>query len=111
MYETDKIKYTIPASNHSYTPDFKLADNDYIEVKGRLLPSERKKHLLIQEQNPNIRIRFFFDKSGNFIYKGSKTTYADWADAHGFLWTDIKKGLPPEWLLATPKSVPTTEDS
>lgn len=68
------------------------------------MASERKKHLLIQEQNPNIRIRFFFDKSGNTIYKGSKTTYADWCDANGFEWTDIRKGLPKEWLVTPPKN-------
>jgi hypothetical protein len=99
VYETDKIRYTIPASNHSYCPDFKLGENDYIEVKGRLMPQERKKHLLIQEQHPEIRIRFFFDKSTNLIYKGSKTTYADWCDQHDFEYTDIKKGLPKSWLI------------
>lgn len=98
QYETDQIKYIVPASKHSYTPDFKLPDGSYIEVKGRLLASERKKHLLIQEQHPEIIIRFFFDKSSNKIYKGSPTTYADWADKHGFTWSDTKRGLPAEWI-------------
>lgn len=99
MYETDKIKYTVPASTHTYTPDLKLRDNVFIEVKGRLMPSERKKHLLIQAQHPEIEIMFFFDKSQNKIYKTSKTTYADWCDTNNFKWTDIKLGLPKEWLL------------
>lgn len=97
-YETDKIAYVVPASKHRYTPDFKLSENCYIEVKGRLLASERKKHLLIQEQHPEITIHFFFDKSQNKLYKGSPTTYADWCDKNNFKWTDIRRGLPPEWL-------------
>lgn len=109
-YETDKISYIVPASKHKYTPDFKLRENDYIEVKGRLLASERKKHLLIKEQHPEIIIRFFFDKSGNKLYKGSPTTYADWCEKNGFEWTDIRKGLPDEWLV-TQVSEPTNEGS
>jgi len=62
------------------------------------MPVERKKHLLMKEQNPDIEIKFFFDKSNNKIYKGSSTTYGDWATAHGFEWTDLKRGLPPEWI-------------
>lgn len=98
MYEQDKLEYTVPASKHKYTTDFKLRDGVYIEVKGRLLPSERKKHLLLQEQHPDVKIHFFFDKANNKIYKGSKKTYADWCDEHGFAWTDTRKGLPKEWM-------------
>ena len=97
-YEEDKIEYTVPASKHKYTTDFKLKDGVYIEVKGRLLPSERKKHLLLKEQHPEIEVRFFFDKSTNTLYKGSSTTYAEWAEKNGFLWTDSRRGLPKEWL-------------
>lgn len=97
-YETRKLDYVVPASKHKYLVDFELGPNDYIEVKGRLLPSERKKYLLVRECNPDITLRFFFDKSDNKIYKGSKTTYAMWAEENGFAWTDIKRGLPPEWL-------------
>lgn len=97
-YESQKLKYTMPASNHTYLTDFELGPNSYIEVKGRLLPAERKKYLLVRECNPQITLRFFFDKADNKIYKGSKTTYADWCDEHGIEWTDIKRGLPPEWL-------------
>lgn len=97
-YESTKLKYTMPASNHTYLTDFELGPNSYIEVKGRLLPSERKKYLLVRECNPEITLRFFFDKADNKLYKGSKTTYGMWADANGFQWTDSKLGLPSEWL-------------
>lgn len=97
-YETRKLDYVVPASKHKYLIDFELGPNDYIEVKGRLLPSERKKYLLVRECNPEITLRFFFDKSDNRIYKGSPTTYAAWCEANGFEWTDIKRGLPDSWI-------------
>lgn len=98
LYESTKLKYIIPASNHTYLTDFELGPNSYIEVKGRLLASERKKYLLVREHNPEITLRFFFDKADNKIYKGSPTTYAAWCEANGFSWTDSKRGIPPEWL-------------
>lgn len=100
VYESQKLKYTIPASKHSYLVDFELSPNVFIEVKGRLLPSERKKYLLVREHNPDITLHFFFDKATNPIYKGSPTSYSDWCDKHGFEWTDLKRGLPPEWITS-----------
>lgn len=109
-YECEKLKYTVPASNHKYTIDFKIGHKSYIEVKGYLKASERKKYLLVRECNPEITLRFFFDKADNKIYKGSPTTYGDWATANGFEWTDLSKGLPKEWIV-TQQSNTTAEDS
>lgn len=98
IYEPDKLSYIIPASNHKYCMDFQLSSTVYIEGKGRLLPAERKKHLLVKEQNPDIEIKFFFENADKPIYKGSPTSYGDWCDKHGFEWTDLKRGLPKEWV-------------
>lgn len=97
LYETDKLKYVVPESKHTYTTDFKIGEKSYIEVKGYLQASERKKYILVRDQNPDIKLRFFFDKSTNKIYKGSPTTYADWCEKNGFEYTDLKMGLPKEW--------------
>ena len=97
LYESTKLPYVIPASNHKYLTDFEIGPHSYIEVKGRLLPSERKKYLLVRQHNPDITLRFFFDKSDNKIYKGSKTTYADWCTENGFEYTDKKSGWPADW--------------
>lgn len=110
QYETNKLEYIVPASKHKYLTDFKLAENSYIEVKGRLTASDRKKYILVRDQHPEIILRFFFDKSDNKLYKGSPTTYSAWCEANNFEWTDLKKGLPKEWLV-TPKSNPTPEGS
>ena len=98
VYERDKLDYVVPATKHKYTPDFKLKKNVFIEGKGRLLPSERKKHILVKEQNPDIEIKFFFDNADKPIYKGSPTTYGMWCEKYGFEYTDLRKGLPESWL-------------
>jgi hypothetical protein len=94
-YETEKIKYTINEVR-TYTPDFKLPNGIIIETKGRFTPDDRKKHLLIKEQYPDLDIRFVFSNSNNKIRKGSKTSYADWCSKNGFLFAD--KLIPEEWL-------------
>ena len=57
-YEQHEVSYTIPATHHTYKPDFKLPNGIFIESKGWFLPEDRKKHLLIKEQNPEMDLRF-----------------------------------------------------
>ena len=99
-YESEKLKYTIPERLASYTPDFilikKNGEKMYIETKGRFLATDRKKHLLIKESNPNIDLRFLFQTPNNKLSKASKTTYANWADKNGYLWAT--KEIPASWL-------------
>lgn len=99
-YESTKLRYIVPASKHTYLTDFEIGPNSFIEVKGYLKASERKKYLLVREHNPDITLRFFFDKADNKIYRGSPTTYGMWCEANGFEYTDLKRGFPPEWLDA-----------
>jgi hypothetical protein len=95
-YEQHIITYTKPATNHKYHPDFRLPNGIYVETKGRFLTDDRKKHLLIKEQHPELDIRFLFQNSKTKISKASKTTYADWCDKHGFKYAD--KIIPEDWL-------------
>lgn len=95
-YETEEIKYIIPASPHTYHPDFKLPNGIRVETKGRFVLADRKKHILVKEQNPQLDIRFVFTNSKNKINKKSKTTYADWCDKNGFKYAD--KVIPDEWF-------------
>jgi hypothetical protein len=94
-YETVKIRYRVQEEKE-YVADFKLPNGIIIETKGRFTPDDRKKHLLIQEQYPDLDIRFVFSNSNNKIRKGSKTSYADWCDKNGFLYAD--KLIPEGWL-------------
>ena len=96
-YEVTQIEYIKPQTNHKYTVDFTLPYGILIETKGRWTTEDRKKHLLIKDQHPNLDIRFVFQNPKGKIRKGSKTTYADYCDKHGILWAD--KEIPNEWLL------------
>jgi len=96
-FESERIPYT--PKERTYTPDFILkgqAIKIYIESKGRFLPADRSKHLLIQKQHPDLDIRFVFSNPKQKINKGSKTTYGDWCDKHGFQYAT--KWVPEEWI-------------
>lgn len=95
-YEQHKIHYTKPATKHKYTPDFRLPNGIFVETKGRFTAADRKKHVLIKEQNPHIDIRFLFQNANNKLSKRSKTTYADWCDKNGFQYAE--KVIPDSWL-------------
>ncbi|MAJ82547.1 MAG: hypothetical protein CMF41_06490 [Legionellales bacterium] len=96
QYEPFKIPYVIPESDHHYTPDYVLPNGIVIETKGRFLLSDRKKHILIKEQYPDLDIRFVFSRSNGRLRKGSKTTYAVWCQKNGFMYADTL--IPAEWL-------------
>ena len=96
-YEKLVILYTRPAQSSTYTPDFRLANGIIIETKGRFVVSDRKKHLLIRKQYGDKHdIRFVFSNAKAKIYKGSKTTYADWCIKYGFKFFD--KTIPMKWI-------------
>lgn len=99
-YETTKIKYVVPESLHTYTPDFILPNGIIVETKGRFVVADRKKHLLVQQQYPDLDIRFVFSNSKTKISKGSKTSYADWCNKNGFTFAD--KEVPEQWLDLSP---------
>ena len=96
QYEVDRLKYIIPASEHTYTPDFKLSQYKYIEAKGIFDKKDREKILLIKEQYPKIKIYLAFLNSRQKIYKRSKTTYAEWCDKNGIEWSH--GGIKKSWL-------------
>ena len=66
-YEQHIIKYTKPETHHKYHPDFKLPNGIFVETKGRFLTADRKKHLLIKAQHPEVDIRFLFQNSNTKI--------------------------------------------
>lgn len=105
----DKLRYTIPAMGHVYTPDFSIRTRSgkriVIEAKGIWDYQDRYKHLLIKQQHPTEDIRFVFQRAGCRIRKGSKTTYRDVCNGRargifkGVTWKYGDKGLiPKEWL-------------
>tara|TARA_R110001606_G_scaffold11391_5_gene49574 strand:- start:120 stop:539 length:420 start_codon:yes stop_codon:yes gene_type:complete len=97
-YEEFKIQYEVNEIR-TYTPDFELPNGIIIESKGRFVAADRKKHLMVKQQYPKIDIRFVFSNSKAKINKGSKTSYAEWCQKHGYLYAD--KLIPEEWIKET----------
>jgi hypothetical protein len=99
-YETFKIEYQVNETR-KYTPDFRLPNGIIVETKGRFVSDDRKKHLLVKQQRPDLDIRFVFSNSKAKLNKGAKSSYADWCNKNGFLFAD--KLIPEEWWNETPK--------
>jgi len=97
-YEDTVINYIKPETSHKYTIDFTLPNGILVETKGRWVIEDRKKHLLIKQQHPELDIRLVFQSAKTKIRKGSKTTYGDWCDKHGIVWAE--KNVPESWLKA-----------
>lgn len=95
-YESLKIEFIQPAKKRFYTPDFILPNGILIETKGRFLTTDRMKHLYVRDSNPDLDIRFVFQNPNSKLYKGAKSTYADWCTKHEFLYA--KKEIPLEWI-------------
>ena len=95
-FETLKIPYVKPETKHIYTPDFILDNGIIIETKGRWLLDDRKKHILIRKQHPNLDIRILFQNANAKIRKGSKTSYADFCEKHGIPYAH--REIPVAWL-------------
>ena len=98
QYEPTRIKFTQPVQERTYTPDFKVDESKeiYLEAKGLLDLETRKKMIWFRECNPDIRIIMLFQNASNKLHRGSKTTYAMWAELNNFEWLDFRK----DWLNA-----------
>lgn len=95
-----KIKFKFEESKLSYTcwyiPDFELPNGIIVEAKGYLDAKDRSKMISVKKDHPDLDIRFCFQNAKNKLGKGSKTTYAEWAQKHGFPWCE--KIIPQEWV-------------
>jgi len=94
-YEAVKIEWQ-DLAYRTYTPDIILDNGIIVEVKGRFITADRRKHLEIKKQHPNLDIRFVFENSQNRISKASKTTYSMWCVKNGFRYYD--RIIPEDWL-------------
>lgn len=92
-YESFRLKYQ---KQCHYIPDFVLPNGVIIEAKGWFTPQDRKKLILVKQQNPGLDIRLVFSRSIHRLNKKSRTTYADWSTTYGFPHSEGK--IPSEWL-------------
>jgi len=94
-YEQLKIEWE-DLRYRTYTPDFQLDNGILIETKGQFDSEDRHKHIEVRRQHPELDIRFVFSNARSKLYKGSKTTYAQWCEKKEFLWAN--RVIPEEWL-------------
>ena len=96
IYEQFKLRYVVPQSFHTYTPDFMLPNGIIVETKGIWDAKDRAKMLLVRAQYPDLDIRMVFTRSKAPIAPGSKTTMAAFCIKHGIVYAD--KLIPLDWL-------------
>lgn len=97
-YEITRLPFV---SSHKYLADVTLSWSSgrtiILEAKGYLKPSDRSKMLAVRRDNPEMDIRFVFQRASNKIRKGSSVTYGDWATKNNFMWCE---GVPPKsWFV------------
>jgi len=95
LYEKVKIEWE-DLAYRTYTPDFILCNGIIIETKGRFIASDRRKHLAIKKQHPDLDIRFIFTNSKSKLRKGAKSSYGEWCIKNGFRYYD--RIIPEDWL-------------
>lgn len=89
VYEPDTFEYQYEPMK--YTPDWRIKKHYgrtkvYLEYKGKLDRDTRKRLLTVVRCNPKLDLRLVFEKPNNKLFKGSKTTYWQWAEKNGFIW-------------------------
>jgi len=102
LYEKVKIEWE-DLAYRTYTPDFVLHNGIIVETKGRFMTSDRRKHVEIKRQHPNLDIRFVFTNSQAKLRKGAKSSYADWCIKYGFRYYD--RIIPEDWLNEKRKNI------
>ena len=94
-YETEAFPYV---TSHKYIPDFVFYHTKIlVEAKGYFTPKDRSKLLKVRPaiEEEGWELRLVFQRANNLLNKTSATTYADWADRHGFVWAEGQ--IPKEW--------------
>lgn len=85
--ESTILEYLVPERTGKYFPDFSIG-RIHLEYKGRFTKKDRDKLLYVKHSHPGERIILIFGRAANLLYKGSKTTYGEWATKNGFEWYD-----------------------
>jgi hypothetical protein len=87
------IRYVVPSR---YIPDFRLGNGVLLECKGYFDARARAKMLRVRKDNPDLDIRFVFQRANNRLTKSKNSmTYWEWAEKHGFPWAE--GSIPEEW--------------
>lgn len=95
-YEPDNpvVRYVVPAR---YIPDLSLGNGVLVEIKGWLRPRDRAKMARVKKDNPELDIRFVFQRANSRVGKSPNSlTYWQWAEKNNFPWAEGT--IPEEWF-------------
>lgn len=92
-YEPIFIPYVIKGS---YKPDYRLGNGIIVEAKGYLDAAACRKMKAVKASNPDLDIRFVFQKANGKRNSRAKLTNWQWAEKHGFPWSEGR--IPLEWF-------------
>ena len=87
----------------NYLPDFLLPNGIFVEAKGYLDAAACKKMIAVKRSNPELDIRFVFQKANGKRNKRAKLQNWQWAEKHGFLWSEGT--IPLTWWKEQPLEV------
>jgi len=96
-YELAKFKFYVPETGRlcaqcagtsvvrisTYMPDFKLSEFVFLEAKGKLTASNRRRMVAFSEQHKGVKLIFMFQRD-NWLTSKKLGKYSDWAKAKGF---------------------------
>lgn len=96
------VRYHLPKH---YIPDFVLPNGVMVECKGYFTSADRTKMLRVRKENPELDIRFLFQRANNRLTKSpNSSTYWQWAEQHGFEWDEGER-IPAKWIKEKRKPV------
>lgn len=78
LFEPDRYALSEGDYRYVYTPDIKIANNIYIEVKGWETPKAKIKRKLMKKQYPNIEIIYIKEKEYKEISNRYKDLIPNW---------------------------------
>lgn len=103
-YEPETFPWIPPPAK--YTPDFKITCSNgkifYVEYKGYLRNSDKRKMIEVKKQHPDLDVRFVFESATKPVAgakkrkDGTKLSHKEWAEKQGFRWSE--GFIPKEWL-------------
>jgi hypothetical protein len=93
LYEAQSFEYT---TRSRYKPDLFLMNGVILELKGFFSPSDRRKHVAMKEQHPELDVRMVFQRN-NLLTRKSKSTYGMWCDKYDIPWC-VWPDIPTDWL-------------
>lgn len=78
-----------------YTPDIRLPNGVFVEIKGELTEEDRRKLIAVKAQHPGIDIRIVLQEPNRLLRRCRHLSQSGWCQKNGFPWA--RDGIPRRW--------------